>query len=89
MFWAGVALTLSTLVDQAQILYLSVVLLMEILNRILFALHCDSFTSLATGAVQATQKSQVLGQSSLIFLGLTVGCYGLFLTLGKRRLSNA
>ena len=89
MFWAGVALTLSMLVDQAQILYLSVVLLMEILNRILFALHCDSFTSLATGAVQATQKSQVLGRSSLIFIGLTVACYGLFRTLGKRRLSHA
>lgn len=89
MFWAGVALTLSALVDQAQLLYLSVVLLMEILNRSLFALHCDSFTSLATGAVQAARKSQVLGQSLLIFLGLTEVCFGLFLIFGKRRLSHA
>ncbi len=89
MFWAGVALTLSALVSQAQILYLSVVLLMEILNRILFALHCDSFTSLSTGAVQATQKSQVLRQSSLVFVGLTVVCYVLFRVFGERRLSHA
>lgn len=88
MFWGSIALSISVFVQQPQILYLTAVLLMEIISRLLFSLQLEHLIVLATGAIQTSSKSHVLMQSSLVYMGFIVLCFSIYYMAGKRRLQH-
>lgn len=88
MFWSAIALTISVFMNNAQLLYLMVVIMNEVLSRILFSFNLVHFTCLATGAVNSESKWYVMGLSSAIFFGLTALCFLIYQVRGRRAMQH-
>lgn len=89
MMWSSIALMLSTFVEDTQLLYLSVVLSMEVLCRILFSFGLEHIILYTAGSINCDTISEVFMTSSSIFLGITFLCFIMFNSIGKRRLQHA
>lgn len=86
MMWSSVGLMLSSIAGNAQIIYLSVMLSIEVLCQLLFALDLNHPTVYATGAMDTASLARVLGEAACVFAGVTLLCGVGFYFLGKRRL---
>ncbi|MEG1967232.1 MAG: hypothetical protein RR142_06120 [Clostridia bacterium] len=89
LMWSSIALMLSTFAGSMQILYLSVVLLMEVLSRVLFSFNLEHVISYATGSINRNSPFHVIAEASCVMLGITLLCGLAYYALGKRRLLRA
>lgn len=86
--WSSIGIALSALAGNAQLVYLSVVLSMEVLARLLFALGFHHIILYAIGALDIASRAQLFAQASSIFLSISLLAFLTFYFLEKRRLQN-
>lgn len=84
-FWAAIAVTISTFINNAQLLYVTVIVLNEVLSRLMFALGLVHLTSMASGAIDTASRSTAAALASAVFLGLTLLCFVVYQIIGRRR----
>lgn len=89
MMWSSISLVFSSFVESSQMIYLSVVLSMEMLCRILWAAGGQHIILYAIGSFDTTSRLEVLLECSLIFYGITFLCFFCFYFIGNRRLQYA
>lgn len=88
MMWASVGMVISSIVNSAQLIYLSVVLSMEVICKILFSFNLPHVVVLAMGGIDEASRTAVFYKSGGIFILITMICFMGFYFLQNRRLRH-